>query len=225
MPHFPPASPDLAGLRDALRGLRFALRRGGERISEAPIPALPAPAGQFAEVALRHGGELVKEMDRFASAVAKSLLTSGRETDARMSQIVTGRNGAELFANASYTALKRALDRLGADDALISESAARNAFLHAAPMIGVQSEAEVAAELTVQLLDLDAIRGASEVAPLAIFAMLLWLQSDRPETEDRASFEAAVDLACAIRQDVLPACKALDRSRLSALYSEFIDHV
>lgn len=225
MPHFPPASPDLAALRDALRGLRFVLRRGGERISEAPIPALPAPAGQFAEVALRHGGELVKEVDRIASAVAKSLLSSGLESDARMSKIVAGHNSAELFATASYAALRRALDRLGAGDALISESAARSAYLQAAPLIGVQSEAEVAAELTVQLLDLDEIRGATEMAPLAIFAMLLWLQSDRPEAEDRASFEAAVDLAHAIRQDVLSACKARDQSRLSALYSEFIDHV
>lgn len=225
MPHFPPASPDLAGLRDALRGIRFALRRGGERISKAPIPALPAPAGQFAEVALRHGGELAKEVDRFASTVAKSLLNSGRESDVRMSRIAADQNSAEVFAAASYTALKRALDRLGVGDTLISESAALTAYLRVAPIIDTQSEADVAAELTVQLLDLDAIRGATEMAPLAIFSVLLWLQSDRPETEGRASFEAAVDLAYTIRQDVLPACEALDRSRLSALYSEFIDHV
>lgn len=225
MPHFPPASPDLAGLRDALRGLRFALRRGGERISEAPIPAFPAPAGQFAGVALRHGGELAKEVDRFASAVAKSLLSSGRDSDARMSQIVAGQNSAELFATASYTALKRALDRLGAGDVLIFESAARNAYLRVAPMIGQLPDAEVAAELTVQLLDLGAIRGATGMSALAIFAMLLWLQSDRPVAEDRASFEAAVDIACAIRQDVLPACASRDKTRLGALYAEFLGHV
>lgn len=225
MPHFPPAAPDLAGLRDALRGVRFALRRGGERISEAPIPALPIPAGQFAGIALRHGGELAKELDRFASAVAKSLLSSGQESDARMSRIVAGRNSAELFATASYTALKRALDRLDVGDVLISEAAARSAYLRVAPMIGMLSGAEIAAELTVQLMDLDVIRGTTEMAALAVFAMLLWLQSERPEAEDAASFEAAVDITRAIRQDVLPACKSRDRARLSALYSEFIDHV
>lgn len=92
-------------------------------------------------------------------------------------------------------------------------------------MIGMLSGAEIAAELTVQLLDLDVIRGTTEMAALAVFAMLLWLQSERPEAEDAASFEAAVDITRAIRQDVLPACKSRDRARLSALYSEFIDHV
>ena len=45
---------DPMSLRDALRGLRHAVRRGGESFLDAmPINALPRPAADLAGVALR----------------------------------------------------------------------------------------------------------------------------------------------------------------------------
>ncbi|REF73243.1 hypothetical protein E3U25_01970 (plasmid) [Paracoccus versutus] len=221
----PPIAPDIISLRDALRGLRYALRRGGETLSEIPVATLPEPAGRIAGAVLRQGGELAKGADQVVSNVAKRLLGSEAGPIPAMPEIISDSNSPERFAAACYTALKAALRQLNFGEALIVESAARLAYRRIAPTIGNLPEPVVAAELTVQLLDLHAIHGAEDAEALAVFAVLLWLQSDRADVEELASLEASVDLAKVLRDDVLSASAARDKERLGKLYAEFINHV
>ena len=69
-----PVRPDPMTLRDALRGLRHAMRRGGESLFELPVGVLPRPAAQIAGVVLKGGERLAREADRLASGLARRVL-------------------------------------------------------------------------------------------------------------------------------------------------------
>lgn len=220
-----PNPADSVTLRDALRGLRHAMRRGGETLFDMPVAALPGPAAQIAGAMLRHGGELAKGVDEVASSLAKRLLGPGPQSAASFPEIAGDSNAATRFATACYVALQAALKQMGVTDALIVESAARMAYRRIAPQIGHLPEPRIAADLTLQMLELRVLHGAGEAAPLASFAVLLWLQSDRREDEDQAALEAAVDLARVLADDLRAACAAQDADRLQQLYAEFVNHV
>jgi hypothetical protein len=61
--------------------------------------------------------------------------------------------------------------------------------------------------------------------PVALFAVMLWLQSQRPEAEDEAALDAATDLSVALASDVSTACTHGNHQNLAALYIEFASHV
>jgi hypothetical protein len=195
-----PLAPDILNLRDALRGVRHVLRRSGETLSEVPAATLPDPVAKIAGAVLRHGGE-------------------------SMSEIIADRHAPEVFAATSYVALRAVLQQQGIEDALIVESAARAAYTQLAPDLGNAPEPILAANLTQLILDMNVVCGAGEARQLAIFAVVLWLMSDRPQSGSTAALEAAVDLASVLRQDIIAACDARDHGRLVKLYAEFINHV
>ena len=62
-------------LREALRGLRFLLRRGGETLADTmSVETLPKPAADLAGAVLREVGGLARNVDEVASGLAKTIL-------------------------------------------------------------------------------------------------------------------------------------------------------
>jgi hypothetical protein len=59
----------------------------------------------------------------------------------------------------------------------------------------------------------------------AIFAVMLWMQSNRSEADDEAALDSATGLAVAVATEADAAFVAQDSSRLAALYAEFAAHV
>ena len=97
------------------------------------------------------------------------------------------------------------------------------------------TDARLAAQLTLDLLAAKVIRTptADEAAqvpggalqPVAIFAVLLWLQSDRAEPDNETALAAASDLAVALAGDVAKACADQNPDRLETLYAKYAPHV
>ncbi len=227
-----PIRPDPMPLREALRGLRYVVRRGGETLLDAvPVSALPKPAQVLAGAVLREMEVFMKGADGVASGLAKRVLGAAA-TSPSLDDLSARPDADAIFAEAAYAALRAALTHLGAPGVLVSETAARQAY---AAMEPGRTGADLAGDLTLRLLDAKVIRGATAVEaarvpgaalePVALFAMMLWLQADRPDAEGEAALDAATDLAVALAADVGRACAEADAMRLAALYSEFAPHV
>lgn len=228
--------PDVMPLRDALRGLRHAVRRGGETLLEVmPFGSLPRPAAELAGVVLREVGEIAKGVNDVASGLARfALKTSDKQPEAL--QKLTATHGAEdAFAQGIYAAIQSVLRRLNAPSAYVSETAARSAFLALTPDQRLGSDADIAAALSLALSEARVLRGASaedaahvpgnSLENTSIFAVMLWLQSNRNEAEDEAALFSATDLAVALASEADAAFRARDGKRLEALYAEFASHV
>ncbi len=223
-----PIRPDPMPLREALRGLRHVLRRGGETLAQTiTVDALPGPAAGIAGAVLREVGGLAHQVDRVASGLAKSMLGGNDPGVANLTDLGHARDGDARFAEAVYVALRSVLKRLGAPGAFVSEAAARKVY--------AQAGTTTAAVLTLDLLAARVLRDAaaedtarvppSELEPVAIFAVLLWLQSARSEAENEAALDAATDLAIAIAPDVAQACATGDAGRLTTLFDKYAAHV
>jgi len=225
--------PDPMPLREALRGLRFMLRRGGETLADTiSLDVLPKPAADLAGAVLREVGGIVRNMDEVASGLSKTVLAKtvlGPHVRPPMSlDDLDAQGGGEVhFAAAVYVALRTVLRRIGVPLVFVSEAAARGAWVpHQKPDAGT---------LTIRLLDARVVRGttAADAARLpggaldavAVFAVLLWLQSTRSEDENEAALDAATDLAMALAADITAACAARDAVRIDALYARYAPHV
>jgi hypothetical protein len=146
------------------------------------------------------------------------------------------RDGAEdAFAQGVYAALRLVLRRLNAPSVYISETAARLAYLGLTDDQRRGSDAAVAAALSLALAQAKVMRGASaqdaahvpgnSLEHTAIFAVMLWMQSNRTEADDEAALGSATGLAVAVATEADAAFVAQDSSRLAALYAEFAAHV
>jgi hypothetical protein len=228
--------PDAMPLRDALRGLRHAARRGGETLLDVmPLDQLPPPASQIAGAVIREMGELAKGVGEVASGLARIALRGNEAPNTAPLQI-TARLGAEdAFAQGIYAALRLVLQRLDAPSVYISETAARMAYLSLLPDQRQGQDADIAAALSLSLADAKVMRGTSAqdaahvpgqaIEHVGIFAVMLWLQSNRSEAEDEAALASATDLALAVAAEADAAIQRRDKAKLSALYAEFAAHV
>ena len=235
MPYLSPL-PDAMPLRDALRGLRHAVRRGGETLLETlPVDALPRPAAELAGAVLREVGEIARGIDEVASGIARFALGAGDKSQA-VPYTLTARTGGEAaFARGIYTALRMVLRRLNAPTVYVSETAVRSAYLALLPDHQLGSDSGFAAALSLALAEARVLRGASaedaarvpghSLDHTAIFAVMLWLQSKRSEDEDETALLSATDLAVALAAEADAAFRTEDRARLTALYAEFASHV
>ena len=122
---------------------------------------------------------------------------------------MTVKQGAEdAFAQGIYAALRSVLRRLNAPSPYISETAARSAYLALTTQQRFGSNTSIAADLSLAFADAKVMRGSSaedaahvpgnSLEYTAIFAVLLWLQSNRSEAEDEAALSSASDLAVAL---------------------------
>jgi hypothetical protein len=227
-----PIRPDPMPLREALRGLRHVLRRGGETLAETiTVDVLPGPAADLAGAVLRQVGGIVNRVDMAASGLAKSVLGGNDPAVTSLTDLGHARDADARFAEAVYVALRSVLRRLGASGAFVSEASARKVY---AEVAGHNTDT-LAADLTLHLLNARVLRDATPeesarvpgaaLEPVAIFAVLLWLQSARSEHENEAALDAATDLAVAIAPDVARACTDGDTARLTALFEKYAPHV
>lgn len=223
-----PIPPDPMPLREALRGLRFVLRRGGAALVDTmSVEGLPQPAADLAGAVLREVTGIARNLDQMASGLAKSVLGAHRPDAITLDHLGAEQDAEAQFGAAVYVALRSVLRRLGAPGVFVSEAAARRAYA-----LGPASDA---ATLTVHLLDARVLRGTtaeeaarvpgSALEPVAIFAVLLWLQSTRSEDENDDALQAASDLAIALAGEVAAACAARDVGRIAALYARYAAHV
>lgn len=231
-----PIRPDPMPLREALRGLRFMLRRGGETLVDTiAVDTLPQPAAALAGAVLREVGGLARNVDEVASGLAKSVLGGHDAGSVTLQELSHGQGAAAHFAAAVYAALSRVLGRLGAPGVFVSEAAARAVFVRSGAAGAAVTTAATAARLTLDLLAARVLRGTtaqeaarvpgSALEPVAIFAVMLWLQSTRSEAENEDALDAATDLAVALADDVASASAAGDLARIAALYGKFAAHV
>jgi hypothetical protein len=228
--------PDPMPLRDALRGLRHAVRRGGETFLDSmPVESLPPPAAKLAEVVLREVGEIARSMNDAASGLARVALGAGDKPHGTLQDLAARADAEDAFARGIYAALREVLRRLHAPSAYISETAARSAYLALPAERKTGSTARKAATLSLSLYDGKVIRGASAeeasrvpgaaLESVGIFAVMLWLQSDRNENENEEALDAATDLAVALAAEAAAAFRDHDEKRLETLYLEFSGHV
>ena len=230
-----PTRPDPMPLREALRGLRHVLRRGGGSLADTlSVDVLPQPAADLAGAFLRDMGGLARNVDEVASGIAKSVLGGGDPPTIGLAEFGLLQNAGARFGEAVYVALQSVLKRLGAAEVFVSEAAARKVYGPA--MAGdAATPAGAAASLTLALLSARVIRDAQTHAaaqvpeaaqqPVAIFAVLLWLQSARSDPENEAALDAATDLAVALAAEVTAACANHDAGRLAQLYEKYAPHV
>ena len=234
MPFPLPLRPDPMPLREALRGLRHVLRKGGEAVRDSVAPeVLPGPAGDVAGGVLREVEHLARGVDEATSGLLKRILGGAVQGGVSLRDLGADEAAAAVFGAAVYAALRDALAQLGADDAFVSEATLRAVWAEDPPQ-GVSPQAAAAA-VTLRMVAARPVRGIAAapelraapdvLVPVAVFAVMLWLLSDRPEGEDAAALAAAVDLALALAGDVTRAVAAGDATRLAALYAEFAAHV
>ena len=228
--------PDAMPLREALRGLRFLMRRGGETIAETfDLDALPKPASDFANVALREAEGFARSVDEIASDVAKTLLGGTASSALPLQDFIEKPNARGEFAMAIYAALSAVLRHLGASTVLVSEAAARAAFDRLPAKAAEEAIENSAAQLTLFLLDARVLRGSTgqkttlvSVASLeavSLFAVLLWLQSARSDEENEMALIAASDIALALASDISAAVAERNATRIAALYKKYVSHV
>jgi hypothetical protein len=231
-----PLPTDTLPLREALRGLRFLLRRGRDTVAHTlALEDLPEPASSLASVILREADEIARSVDSVASKAAKNVLGGQHSLSASLDQIV-GQQGAEfVFAQAIYLALGKVLERLGAESVFVSEMAARSAFETWVREGRSGEPSDWLADLTLRLLEARVIRGVVAEKPgtvptrdldtLSIFAVLLWLQSRRSDDENEAALLSATDITQAKAAEVAAAVRTNSKERIAALYRKYVGHV
>lgn len=227
---------DAMPLREALRGLRFLLRRGGETLADTmPVETLPRPASALATSVLREVGGIVRSVDSVASNVAKLVLGGPDSLSAPLDELVRRGDADVAFARAIYAALGAVLRRFGATNFFVSEMSARATFA-AWQRDGGDGDMDLgAADLALRLLEARVIRGTTTdragavpdgaLDGATVFAVLLWLQSARSESENEAALDAAADIASAKAGEVDMAVQAGDRERIAALFRKYVGHV
>lgn len=234
MPRPSLAPPDAAPLREALRGIRFLLRRGGATVAETlTLDALPDPAANIAKRMMSEVEGLARTVDEATSTAAKGVLGGHDSLPDRLDEIVGHSTAPAEFGLAIYMALNAVLPRIGVNDAFVSEMSARSVFAGWRGSFVDGDPQDWAADLTLRLLSARVIRGAVSPAnsaigkfePVALFAALLWMQSDRSETENESVLEAAADIAVARAPEIVTIVGSGDRSRIAALYRKYVDHV
>jgi hypothetical protein len=219
-------------LREALRGLRFMLRRGGQTLVETvDVDVLPKPFAAIAGSVLREMGGFARNVDEVASGIAKTVLGGNASHNVSLTDPATGPDADAQFAAAVYVALGTVLGRLGAPGVFVSEAAARSVFAG----LMAQAAPKSAAQLTLDLLDARVIRGftgqesarvpSAAVGPVAVFAVLLWLQTNRTDDENEAALAAATDMAVVLAADVNTAFAARDTDAIQDLYVRYAAHV
>jgi len=222
-------------LREALRGLRHVLRKGGKTIADTvSTEGMPKPAATLANTVLREAEGILRNIDTVASGLAKTVLGGETARTVRFSRLSQSKDADVQFAQAVYVALRSVLDQVGAPDVFISEAAARSVYRHAVRRAD-DTPATLAANLTLDLLSARVLRGttAQEAArvpgaaleAVAVFAVLLWLQSDRSDAENNAALLAATDLSIAVAGDVAKACSTRNANQIAALYEKYAPHV
>lgn len=184
---------------------------------------------------LREVGGIARSVDGIASDVAKTVLGGQDHGSAPLAQMIGRTEDRARFAASLYVALNSVLGRLGAKSVFVSEAAAYGAFQTIDRLENDASIAGQAAFLALRLMDARVIRGTTiqqsalvsgtALEPVALFAVLLWLQSERTDEDNEAVLIAATDMAVVRAADISSAFAARDATRIAALFSKYVAHV
>ena len=234
LPNGLPQSPDAMPLREALRAMRHMLRKGGETLIDTiPVADLPVPG--LAGAVLQRVEALARSVDQVTSGMAKLVLGASEQRGPSLPGIAGQTAPDAAFAAACYAALRAVLQHFGVAGVFLSEAAIKQSYRAVMADLADDAEPLLAAKLTLALLNGHVIRGvtAADAAhvPLgaldqvAIFAVMLWLQTDRPAGEDTAALEAAADMALALSADIARASGSETPVALSTLFKEFAPRV
>ena len=222
---------DLLPVRETFRALRYRFRQNGRFIRRltkkfrSKVP-FPSAAGKMYE---QFEG-VVKDVDKFASNVGRKLLKgSTEEILATAASLQTSDN--DTLAKVAYSALCSILRHLGSSEAYVSEAAAHKAFEKVNARVDLR-QSEIAAAALLTLLDekvivrsagIDALNLSTEA--IAVFALLLWMQSDCDDPLSGEALYAACDLSLALRDEVLIRVEGRDKTAIAGLFEEFSPHV
>ena len=222
--------PDKVALRDALRGVRYVLRRVSTSLHNLPPPPLPGSA--MMHKAAKEMSSLTSSLDEAVSTLARSVLVDRFDGSEPHVELKSSTDGAR-FALALYEGLHAFFRRFGIENQLISELAAKECFERVVSGKPVGT-GKLAALLMQQVLDSSVVLGESSVGtgldkdavrPLAVFSTLLWLMSS-PETDKaEETLLAAQDLAVGVSAELMVAWRARDTTSLAELFDDLSDHV
>jgi hypothetical protein len=236
VPNRLPQPPDAMPLREALRAMRHMLRKGGETLIETmPNGPKSGPGAKMARVVLREVEAFAKGVDQMTSGVAKIVLGAAEQRAPTLHDTAGPDVPDAAFSVACYAALRAVMGHLGVSGVFISEAGIRHAYQDIAGQLGQRTDSAIAADLTLALLDARVIKGATAaeaaqvpgaaLEQVAVFSVMLWLQTDRPDGEDAAALQAASDLSVALAPEIAAACTGHNATKLAALFGEFAPRV
>jgi len=219
--------PNTTAVRETLRSMRHVLRRVNASL-RVPSAALPKPAAVIANAAVRQFGAIASDVDEAASGLARRVLGGEPPPHPTLHEIA-GAGADSAFAAACYAGLKRVLKRAGITNAFVSELAARRAFRSLAES-RVASDAALAGELTIRLIDAKVVRSPADhrredLSTVAVVAVMFWLLSDRPGEEDDEALQSAFDVAVGLRADIDAVVSRRDAVALGSLYADFAANI
>lgn len=225
---------DLLPVRETFRALRYRFRQNGRlfrRLTKKLRSKMPFPnaAGKVYE----EFEGVFKDVDKFASNVGRKLLKGSTDEILAIPASLQASDN-DTLAKVAYSALCSILRRLGGKEAYVSEAAAHKAF----EKVNARAElrqSETAAALLLTLLDEKTVtyplKSAGAEAPnpaseaIAVFALLLWMQSDCDDPLSGEALFAACDLSAALKDDIEDCVQRKDTAGMAALFEEFSPHV
>jgi hypothetical protein len=222
---------DFLPIREALRMMRHGFRRSGrvvKRASRSVGGYMPFP--RFAETVFSEFEVAAKDVDRVTSSLGRKFL-HGATADRKPHKDAFSNRDENELGSVAYAALVSILRHVSLNDVYVSEAAARRIFAEVLNRSDSAKDRD-ASSLFFGLLDgrvighgVGAGSGGRISAAVAIFALLLWLQSDCSDPYEGEALFAAADLAVALKSDLAAAIAARDEQHVSKLLDEFSPHV
>lgn len=223
-------------IREVLRGLRHMVKQGGETLKAGATPQhLPEPAAAVANSVIDQLMGTAHRVNARATIVAKVMIGTEPDTDIMLNDLARHERSEAVFAATVYAAMKIVLKRMNMKGVFVSETAAKRAFAVERSARPIQSGFSLAASLTFRLLDVQFLHVSAgdstsslpndSAVPVAIFAVILWLQSPRQEDDQEAALLSAVDLSLVLAGQIVEGCKARDSDKIGSLYGKYVANV
>jgi hypothetical protein len=223
--------PDRVAMRDALRSVRYVLRRVSSSLHNIAPP--PGPGGVLAQRAAQEMGLLTARVDQAASELARTLLIGPRLRPADLHVDLNASTRSAQFALALYKAVQSFFRRFDIDNQLVSELVARECFervlslrpagasMFGALLVHELLKANVVFGEEPQAIDME----PTTARPLAIFSAILWLLSERQADEDEQALLAAQDITAAMQAEIIVAITTRHMDRLAEMFDDLAPHI
>ncbi|TPP04233.1 hypothetical protein [Rhizobium glycinendophyticum] len=219
-------------IKDALRGIRFAARRGHEALKENAPRHLPSPASSIAVSALGELETIAKSVEGRFNKIARTMLGVSSRQLMGLSDALEATNSAYAFSDSYYRLIKVVLERYGVEDVFMSQRGLEEAFTKADRSEGILS---YAAHLLIGIARLEGtLTSISKRRPdipchdlqrVAAFAtMVAMLVDTKPHERIEVAYSAA-ELVLARRETVIQALTREDLQQTLALLEKFCAHV
>lgn len=238
-------------LKDALRMLRFTVKRG-RSLLDKPLAPVPSPISAVARAALRDFDQFADRVNDVAAGLSHRFLDSGDPGRLRAATLEDIENIGEaeiVFAQAAYRGLTCALRHLGANEGLVSEVRIAEAYKTVIQSGVTEGDRfSIAAALMQELVQRKVVRDLipaptretggqetedreaaglteAELAKVSIFALILWFLVEREGNQDdvEALLLTCCDVARALEADLAERCG--DVGRLRELFAAYVDKI